>query len=343
MRAYSLLIAFVALAPALGSVDERVSNLEATLEAVLGRVRELEALVSDACCGTTGPKKSGPTRSDDPGEGVGIPPRVQRTLFETGDSRASTLLTQSSVQTQVVNATTIHVDTLFWRGREWGPGEPTFAPTPSPTVAPTFAPIPSPTVVPTAPRTLYFNAGEFTGWSGSTVTHCAGVWGPFGTELRANTAVFDLTRAPHAKVRITGSLRAYSTRDVGAEGPDKLFVDGTLRFATAPPVLFVYPGYFTSEAQMKAGCVSSSQSYTATLSNVVATPIGLGNSELSVDCPWMVTNSDYTDIGACYYNFDMTLAHTSSSLTLSFTSGIDQPASNEAWGIGNIVIEAMNE
>jgi hypothetical protein len=111
--------------------------------------------------------------------------------------------------------------------------------------------------------------------------------------------------------------------------------------------MIVYPGYFANEAAMQSGCVSSAQTYSNALSFTKTDPVGKSESGLAADCPYIVSvtqdayKSSGNSFGACYYNIDVTVAHVASSLTLTFTSGIDQGVSNEAWGIGSVVIEAI--
>ena len=102
---------------------------------------------------------------------------------------------------------------------------------------------------------------------------------------------------------------------------------------------------------MQSGCVSSAQTYSNALSftktDFKTDPAGKSESGLAADCPYIVSftqdayKSSGNSFGSCYYNIDVTVAHVASSLTLTFTSGIDQGVSNEAWGIGSVVIEAI--
>lgn len=154
--------------------------------------------------------------------------------------------------------------------------------------------------------------------------------------MQSNSKSFDLTGVSHTKVRIMTSLNGYGSRDVLGEGPDKLYVDGVLVFESYPPCMIVTTGYFSSDAGMVAGCVASTQVNSNAVSYTAATPQGMGNAALAASCPYFYSNSDYSSVGACVYNIDVTVEHSGDTLQLSFTSGIDQVVSNEGWGYGDI-------
>ena len=81
-----------------------------------------------------------------------------RTLLSASQcASAPTKLNMCSVSSSSITAGDLNVTgslyisgTLYWHGREWGPGEPTTVPTPTPSPAPFPAPSPVPVHVPVA-------------------------------------------------------------------------------------------------------------------------------------------------------------------------------------------------
>ena len=191
--------------------------------------------------------------------------------------------------------------------------------TKSPTLSPTPLPTPS-TLAPTAIWVLADVAGSSSGWT-SDDSHCTGIHGPFSNSLTTNSKTFPLNGAPHTRLRIVGSLISFASRD---SEYDRLFVDGTLRF---------------SVMARGGSCGAAVQTFESVLSSDASVdPIFY--SDVSTDyCPWAAAQIyQYSPIQACEFPFDLTLSHTSDSVDVSFTSAIDEPLYNEAWGFSGINI-----
>ena len=318
------------------AIAKLTARYDGALEAVLSRLAALEARHSTHAGSA---KHLSSRRSILESPSNNMPTRID------GASMATSSVEASFVEAGRINVATINITRdvyitgqLFWHNIPVGFNAPTLAPTVIPTLPPTPLPSNRPTIKPTTEPTLlptlgltvtYEPASGTSGWT-NTESKCPDFHGPWGNDLKVNSKIFALP-APHKMVRIMGTIYAIGSRDGENDG---LRLDGNqVYYATSN-----YMDYSTTDPSV---CVNTPQVYDSShvLAYSQSTPVAyLGSSSTSMCfAPGMTASYQ----GICARQFDLTIAHSSSSLTVEFYSNIDQSLSDEGWGFGTFQIFAL--